>query len=133
MLRLVVLAAGLGCAAALLTTAGGLVQDDARTETPVASNAVSAAPVHQFRLWLAGRKTGCLLSLDMDTGMASPQACEDGAANPLVHASSVARHKGGLILTDSSGVAVAEFAVGEGFAYEAVAPAGRLMALSAVD
>ena len=87
----------------------------------------------QFRLWLAGRKTGCLLSLDIDTGTASAGTCQDGAPNPLLHASAVARHKGGLILTDAAGDAVAEFAVGEGFAYEAVAPAGRLMALSAVD
>lgn len=133
MLRLVVLAAGLGCTAVFISGAGGLIRDGSGGEARDPVVAASASPVTQFRLWLAGRKTDCMVSLDIDAGMASAKACQDGTSNPLVAASSVARHKGGLILTDSSGEAVAEFAVGEGFAYEAVAPAGRLMALSAVE
>ncbi|MFP1632059.1 hypothetical protein ACLB6G_10000 [Zhengella sp. ZM62] len=133
MLRFVVLAAGLGSAAILLIPAGGVFHDDVRADAPVRPIAAAVSPGTQFRLWLAGRKTGCLVSIDMDTGMASSQDCGDGAANPLVEATSVTGHRGGLILTDASGEAVAEFAVAEGFAYEAVAPAGLLMALSAVD
>ena len=133
MLRLVVLVAGLGCAAVIVNGAGGPIRPDGEGDTRAPAISASASPVAQFRLWLAGRKTCCLLSLDIDTGTASAGTCQDGAPNPLLHASAVARHKGGLILTDAAGDAVAEFAVGEGFAYEAVAPAGRLMALSAVD
>lgn len=134
MLRLAVLAAGLGGAALIFLGAGGMPRDTGKGEAFAAASAEGpTAGDSRFRIWLAGVRTSCVLSLDLDGGRVLATTCGDGSVHPLASATGVERRKGGITLVGTGGEEIAEFAAGDGFAYEAVAPAGRLMALAAAD
>lgn len=133
--RMLFLVAGLGGAAVYLQPGGALT-------TPTQSGAQPAAraarlfgtdTVRHFRIWVAGIETSCRLAIDMADGSVSAGRCGDGYDNPLAAATHADRLKGGISLRDQNNGAIAEFAESEGFAYEAVVPAGRLMALASAD